>query len=179
MTQPDRWGRDSNYAIVRFKGDGTLGLLGMPADVKLILPPPKEQPNRATAILNLLTGRGAGESATRSTSVTMGWMLIGLGKVVGTACLLVTLTLTALMLFRNALVAILGVVGLYHISNLLFDFAGLKELSYLEMVGTMEKVLGGFTKPVDELTTLAWLFGLATALGVVATMLFISRDPPR
>jgi hypothetical protein len=43
----------------------------------------------------------------------------------------------------------------------------------------MEKVLGGFTKPVDELTTLAWLFGLATALGVVATALFISRDPPR
>ena len=98
---------------------------------------------------------------------------------VGTACLLVTLTLTALMLFRNALVAILSVVGLYHISNLLFDFAGLKDFSYLEMVGTMEKVLGGFTKPVDELTTLAWLFGFATALGVVATMLFISRDPPR
>jgi multidrug resistance efflux pump len=179
MTQPDRWGRDCNYAVVRFRGDGTLGLLGMPADVKLILPPPKEQPSRAAAILNVLTGRSAGQSATRSTSVTMGWMLIGLGKVVGTACLLVTLTLTALMLFRNALVAILGVVGLYHISNLLFDFAGLKELSYLEMVGTMEKVLGGFTKPVDELTTLAWLFGLAAALGVVATMLFISRDPPR
>ena len=179
MTQPDRWGRDSNYAIVRFKGDGTLGLLGMPADVKLILPPPKEQPNRATAILNVLTGRSSGQSATQSTSVTMFWMLIGLGKVVGTACLLVTLTLAALMLFRNALVAILGVVGLYHISNLLYDFAGLKELSYLEMVATMEKVLGGFTKPLDELGTLAWLFGLAIALGIVATTMFISRDPPR
>jgi len=172
MTQPDRWGRDSNYAVVRFKGDGTLGLLGMPADVKLILPPPKEELSRAAKILNVLTGRSAGESATRTTSVTMGWMLIGLGKVIGTACLLVTLTLTALMLFRNALVAILCVVGLYHISSLLFDFAGLKELSYLEMVSTMDKVLGGFTKPVDELTTLAWLFGLAAALGVVAT-------PPR
>jgi multidrug resistance efflux pump len=179
MTQPDRWGRESNYALIRFKGDGTLGLLGLPADVKLILPPPKEQPSRATAILNVLTGRNASESATRRASVTMGWMLIGLGKVLGTACLLVTLTLTALMLFRNALVAILGVVGLYHISNLIFDFAGLKELSYLEMVGTMEKVLGGFTKPVDELTTLAWLFGIAVAFGVLATTLFISRDPPR
>ena len=60
MTQPDRWGRDCNYAVIRFRGDGTLGLLGMPADVKLILPSPKEQPNRATAILNVLTGRKAG-----------------------------------------------------------------------------------------------------------------------
>jgi len=29
----------------------------------------------------------------------------------GTACLLVTLTMTALMLFRNSLVAILGIIG--------------------------------------------------------------------
>jgi len=179
MTQPDRWGRDSNYAVIRFKGDGTLGLLGMPADVKLILPPPKEQLNRATAILNVLTGRSAGESATRRASVTFFWMFVALGKVLGTAWLLVTVTLTALMLFRNALVAILGVVGLYHISNLLFDFAGLKELSYLEMVATMEKVLGGFTKPVDELTTLAWLFGLAFAFAALTVTLFVSRDPPR
>jgi multidrug resistance efflux pump len=27
-TQDDRWGRPSNYAIARFQGDGTLGLLG-------------------------------------------------------------------------------------------------------------------------------------------------------
>src|SRR5262249_48670473 len=25
MTQPDRWGRDYNHVIVRFRGDGTLG----------------------------------------------------------------------------------------------------------------------------------------------------------
>lgn len=179
MTQPDRWGRDSNYAVIRFKGDGTLGLLGMPADVKLILPPPKDQISRATAILNVLTGRGSGESSTRTTSVTAGWMLIGLGKVLGTACLLVTLTLAALMVFRNNLVAILGVIGFYHISNLLFDFVGLKELSYIEMVSTMEKVLGGFTKPMDELTAVAWLFGFAGAFGLLAATLFISRDPQR
>jgi hypothetical protein len=179
MTQRDRWGRDSNYAVIRFRGDGTLGILGMPADVKLILPPPKEQISRATALLNVLTGRGSGDSSSRTASVTTGWMLIGLGKVLGTACLLVTLTLAALMVFRNNLVAILGVIGFYHVSNLLFDFAGLKELSYLEMVSKMEKVLGGFTKPVDELTTLAWLFGFAAAFGVLAATLFISRDPQR
>lgn len=37
MTDKDRWGRDSNYAIVRFRGDGTLGMLGMNADVRLVL----------------------------------------------------------------------------------------------------------------------------------------------
>jgi hypothetical protein len=83
------------------------------------------------------------------------------------------------MVFRNNLVAILGVIGSYHISNLFFDFAGLKELSYLEMVRTMGKTLGGFTPPVDELTTLAWLYSLAIAFGVLAAALFISRDPPR
>ncbi len=156
-----------------------VGLLGLPADVRLVLPPPKELKNRATAILDVLTGRGSGESVTRTTSVTLGWMSIALGKVVGTACLLVTLTFTVLMVFRNSLIAILGVVGLYHISNLFYDFAGLKDLSYLEMVATMEKVLGGVAKPGDELSTLAWLFGLAAAFGVVATGLFISRDPPK
>jgi multidrug resistance efflux pump len=180
MTQPDRWGRDSNYGVVRFKGDGTLGLLGLPADVKLMLPPPpKDQISRATAILNVLTGRASGESPTRSASVTVGWMVIALGKVIGTACLLVTLTLLVLLTFRNNLVAILSVIGFYHISNLLFDFVGLKDLSYLEMVGTMEKVLGGFARPGEELITLAWLFGIAAALGVLATVLFISRDPSR
>ena len=179
MTQPDRWGRDYNHVIVRFRGDGTLGLLGLPADVKLILPPPKEEPNRATAILNLLTGRSKGGTMSRTGSVTIGWMVVGLGKVVGTAVLLVTLTLTVLILFRNSLIAILGVIGFYHISNLLYDFAGLKDLSYLEMVATMEKVLAGIAKPVDEVTTLAWLLGLTLAFGAIACFLFISRDPQK
>ncbi len=178
MTQPDRWGRDYNHAIVRFKGDGTLGLLGLPADVRLILPPPKEATNRVTAVLNVLMGRGNG-SVTRTASVTTGWMLIGLGKVLGSACLLVTLTLTVLILFRNSLVAILGVIGFYHISNLLWDFAGLKDLSYLEMVATMDKVLGGIAKPGVELVSLAWLFGITAALGVLGAVLFVSRDPPK
>jgi len=178
-TQPDRWGRDHNYATVRFKGDGTLGLLGLPADVRLALPPPEQKPSRAAAILNVLAGRGSGESATRTTSVPLRWMLVGLGKVIGTACLVVAFTLAVLVIFRNSLIAILGVIGAYHISNLLFDFAGLKELSYLEMVKTMEKVLGGITSPADELTALAWLFGLAAAFGLLAATLFISRDPPK
>jgi multidrug resistance efflux pump len=38
-TQEDRWGRRSNYVVVRFRGDGTLGLLGQNADVRLTLPP--------------------------------------------------------------------------------------------------------------------------------------------
>jgi multidrug efflux pump subunit AcrA (membrane-fusion protein) len=179
MTQPDRWGRDYNHVIVRFRGDGTLGILGLPADVRLVLPPPKEEPNRATAILNLLTGRAQGGSVSKTTSVTPVWMAIGLGKVLGTCLLLVTFTLLILILFRNSLIAILSVVGFYHISNLLYDFAGLKDLSYLEMVATMEKVLGGVAKPADELTTLAWLAGLTVLCGGVAVALFVSRDPPK
>ena len=70
MTQPDRWGRDSNYAVVRFKGDGTLGLLGLPADVRLILPPPKERINRATALLNAITGHSSSDSATSALTRT-------------------------------------------------------------------------------------------------------------
>jgi hypothetical protein len=178
-TQPDRWNRDFNYVLVRFNGEGTLGLLGLPADVRLVLPPPKEQPSRATAILNVLTGRSASQSATRTTSVTAGWMFIGLGKVLGSACLFTMLTLAVLVLFRNSLVAILGVIGLYHISNLLFDFVGLKDLSYLEMVATMEKVLGGIAQPLDEMTILAWFFGLSLLFALLATTLFISRDPPK
>jgi multidrug resistance efflux pump len=178
-TQPDRWGRDSNFAVVRFKGDGALGLLGLNADVRLTLPPPKERPNQATALLNALTGRGVDDLQSRTASVTTGWMLLGLGKVIGCASLLVTVTLATLALFRNTLIAILSVIGLWHISNLLFDFAGLRELSYLEMVRTMDKVLGGIAKPTDELTALAWLFGLAAAFGALAIALFVSRDPPR
>jgi multidrug resistance efflux pump len=179
MTQPDRWGRDSNYAIVRFKGDGALGLMGLPADVKLILPPPKERPSRVTAMLNVLTGQTAGDAAARSASVTTGWMFIGLGKVVGSACMLVTLTLAMLTLFRNSLTAILCVVGLWHISNLLFDFVGLRDVSYMEMVGNMAKVLGGVAKPLDELIVLAWLFGLAAAFAALTSWLFITRDPAK
>ncbi|HTL56880.1 MAG TPA: HlyD family efflux transporter periplasmic adaptor subunit [Candidatus Limnocylindrales bacterium] len=179
MTQPDRWGRDYNHVIVRFKGEGTLGLLGLPADVRLVLPPPKEEPSRATALLNVLTGRSGRSSMSRTTSVTLGWMLLGLGKVLGSACLITTLTFLVLILVRNTLIAILGVIGFYHISNLLYDFVGLKDLSYLEMSATMEKVLGGIAKPGAELITLAWLFGLAIALGVLTAALFVSRDPPK
>ena len=115
----------------------------------------------------------------RTTSVTLGWMLLGLGKVLGSACLITTLTFLVLILVRNTLIAILGVIGFYHISNLLYDFVGLKDLSYLEMSATMEKVLGGIAKPGVELITLAWLFGLAIALGVLTAALFVSRDPPK
>jgi multidrug efflux pump subunit AcrA (membrane-fusion protein) len=177
-TQPDRWGRDCNYATVRFKGEGAVGLLGLSADVRLVLPPPKETPNKATAILNLLTGKGTG-NVSRTTSVTWGWMLLALGKVLGTACLVTTLTLATVVLFRNSLVAILSIIGFYHISNLLYDFVGLKDLSYLEIVATMDKVLGGIAKPATELATLGWLFGISIALGAFATMFFISRDPPK
>lgn len=180
MTQADRWGRDSNMAIVRFKGDGTLGLLGLHAHVRLVLPPPTpERTNRVTAIFHILTGRAGGESVTRTTSVTVGWMFIGLGKVLGCALLLTTLTLTMVLLFRNALVAILGAAGLWHVSNLVFDFAGLKEVSYLEMISSMDQVLGGIARPMDELIILAWIFGLAAVFGLLAVTLFISRDPAK
>lgn len=178
-TQPDRWGRDSNFAVVRFKGDGTLGLLGRPADVKLVLPPPKERDNRAAQLLRFFTAQGEDDIGTRRASVTLAWMAVGLSKVLGCACLLVATTLAALTLFRNALIAILGIVGLWHVSNLLFDFAGLRELSYLEMVRNMDKVLAGMAKPWDEFTALAWLFGIAAAFGACTVALFISRDPPR
>ncbi|MBM3882998.1 MAG: HlyD family efflux transporter periplasmic adaptor subunit [Verrucomicrobia bacterium] len=178
-TQPDRWGRDSNYAVVRFQGGGALGLLGLPADVRLVLPPPPEAKSRAADLLNLLTGGGEDDLESRTGSVTTGWMLIALGKVIGCACLLVTLTLATLALVRNPLTAVLAVTGLWHVSNLLFDFVGLRELSYLEMVRNLDKVLGGVAQPTEELTTLAWLFGLATGLGALAIGLFIARDPPR
>jgi hypothetical protein len=47
------------------------------------------------------------------------------------------------------------------------------------MTATMEKVLGGVAKPGNELITLAWLFGLAAAFGVLSAALFVSRDPPK
>jgi len=178
-TQDDRWGRPSNVAIARFKGDGTLGLLGQNADVRLVLPPRETKVNRVTTFLNALTGGGTDDLESRTASVTPGWMMIGLGKVLGCAALLVCLTLLATTLFRSALIAILGTIGLWHVSNLLFDFAGLPDLSYLEMVRTMDKVLGGVAKPWPELAVLGWLFGLAAVLAIATTALFISRDPPR
>lgn len=177
-TQPDPWGRESNYAVVRFRGDGTLGLLGLPADVRLVLPPQEAVTNRVTALFQVLTG-GAEENAGKTASVTPGWMLVGLGKVVGTGCFLTLLSLLAVVLTRNSLVAILGVIGFYHVSNLLFDFVGLKELSYLEMVSTMDKVLGGVARVGPELGGLAWLYGLAAVTGVLAVFMFVARDPAR
>jgi multidrug efflux pump subunit AcrA (membrane-fusion protein) len=178
-TQEDRWGRVSNFAVVRFKGDGTPGILGLNADVRLVLPPPPERPSRAAALLNTLTGRGVDDVASRTASVTPVWMLVAFGKVMGCAFMLVTLTLLLVALFRSILMAILGVAGLWHVSNLLFDFAGLPELSYLEMVRTMDKVLGGVAKLNDELAAVSWLFGLAVAFGVGTVILFIARDPPK
>ena len=178
-TQEDRWGRTSNFAIVRFKGDGTLGILGLNADVRLVLPPLEEKSNQVTAVLNTLTGHGVDDLESRTASVTPGWMFIGLGKVLGCALLLVTLALLTSTLFRSALVSILSVIGLWHVSNLLFDFAGLPELSYLEMVRTMDKVLGGVADPARELASLGWLFGIAALFGFLALVLFISRDPPK
>ncbi len=179
MTKPDRWGRESNYGVVRFKGDGSLGLLGMSADVRVVLPPVQEKTNRVTAILKVLTGSTDGTSVSRTTTVTAGWMAIGLGKVLGTCAVIVTLTILASVVFRNSLIAILGVVGFYHISNLLFDFVGLKTLSYLEMVADMGKVLGGIAKPGAELADIGWLLGFAVAFAAAASVLFISRDPPK
>lgn len=179
MTEADRWGRQANYALVRFRGNGTLGLLGLQAAVRIALPPSEKPADRATAILNTLTGRNQDDLNSRTASVTTPWMLIALGKVLGCACFLVTLTLFFVVLFRNSLIAILGTVGLWHISNLIFDFAGLPNLSYLEMVRTMDKVLGGIAQATDELAVLGWLGGLSAALAGLALVLFISKDPPK
>jgi len=179
MTQDDRWGRPNNYAVVRFKGDGTLGLLGQWADVRLVLPPRESQPNRLSAIYNAITGSGGNEVKSRTSSVTTGWMLIALGKVVGCCALLVSLTLFLATLFRSSLIAILGTIGLWHISNLVFDFGGLPDLSYLEMVRTMDKVLGGVAATGHELASLAWLFGISIAFACLTLSTFVSRDPPK
>ncbi len=179
MTEKDRWGRMSNYAVVRFQGDGTLGLLGMDADVRMVLPPAEEKPGSAAKLMNALTGHGEDDLESRTASVTYPWMALACGKVFGTATLLVAFSLLMAVLFRNALVAILGTVGLWHISNLIFDFAGLPELSYLEIVRTLDKTLGGIANPGDELWTLAWMLGLSAVCGAALVALFVSRDPPR
>lgn len=178
-TQNDRWGRACNYAHVRFRGDGTPGLLGRDADVRVTLPPREERPGQVAALYNSLTGKGQDDLESRGTSVRMLWMAVGLGRVLGCACLLVALTLFLLVVSRSLLIAILGATALWHVSNLLFDFAGLPELSYLELVRTMDKVLAGALPLAGELIALAWLYGLAAALGAAALALFISRDPPK
>ena len=83
------------------------------------------------------------------------------------------------MLIRNALTAILAVIGLWHVSNLLFDFVGLREVSYLEIVSTLDKVLGGIARPAAEFAVLGWLFGFAAVFAFLAVTLFIARDPPK
>lgn len=179
MTEADRWGRQANYGLVRFRGNGATGLLGLDAAVRIALPPSDKPADRATAILNTLTGRGQDDINTQTASVTTPWMLIALAKVLACACFLVTLTLFFVVLFRNTLVAILGTVGLWHISNLIFDFAGLPELSYLEVVRTMDKVLGGIAHAGEELATIGWFGAFAAAFAALSLALFISKDPPK
>ena len=180
MTEEDRWGQKSNYVIVRFQGDGTLGLLGVSADVRMVLPPPeKEALSPGEKLMNALTGHGEDDLETRTASVTTPWILIGCGKILASAILLVSLSIFLAVLCRNALISILGTTGLWHISNLIFDFSGLRELSYLEMVRTMDKVLGGITHLGDELQTIAWLLGISLVFMVTTIMLFAHRDPQK
>ncbi len=180
MTEADRWGRQSNYAIVRFKGDDTPGLLGLNADVRMVLPPPEEQKlNRAEVVLNALTGRGVDDIGSRTASVTPFWMLITIAKIVSCTWMVTALTLMLVVMFRNALIAILGAIGLWHVSNLGFDFVGLPQLSYLEILRTLDKVLGGIVSPMDEVITITWMLGFAAAFAGVALTLFIVKDPPK
>ena len=177
--EADRWGNKSNRAVVRFSGQGSQGLLGRGADVRIVLPPTDKEENVAGALLDTITGHGVDDTQTRTTSVTPRWMLIGLSKLIGLTCLLIALSLCAAVLFRNALFAILSVTGVWHISNVVFDFVGLPELSYLEVVRTMDKVLGGVAHLGDEVRTLAWLFGITALIGFLTVALFIHRDPPK
>ena len=176
-TQQDRWGISSNLVIVRFRSEEAQGLLGRGADVRITLPPREDDASTAGALLNTITGRGQDDTETRTASVTHKWMAVTLFKVLGCACLLITLSLLASVLARNALVGILSVAGIWHISNLLFDFAGLPQLSYLEIGRTMDKVLAGVANMGDELVAIGWLFGISAVLGVLAVVAFISRDP--
>ncbi|MCR4318201.1 MAG: HlyD family efflux transporter periplasmic adaptor subunit [Planctomycetes bacterium] len=176
-TEPDKWQRPTNFAVVRFSSNGARGLLGLGAEVKIALPPPEEDRTMADEIFDTLTGRGKDDLDTRTASVTYFWMLVGFAKVIGCAMLLVTLSLFATALFRSALFSILGVVGLWHVSNLLFDFAGLPELSYIEIMGTMDKVLAGASGAGDEIAALCWLYGISAVLGVLTVYVFTKRDP--
>ena len=89
------------------------------------------------------------------------------------------LPLLLLTLVRSQLIAILGAIGLWHVSNLIFDFAGLPDLSYLEMVRTMDKVLGGVADPMHECGLLAWLLGITLGMAALALLVFVSRDPAK
>lgn len=178
-TKPDRWGQTANFAIVRFQAEGTLGLLGRDADVRLALPPPERESNRLTAVFNAVTGRDEDDLESRTASVTPGWMLVALGKVTGCALLLVSLTVWLLVLTRSALLSILIATGCWHVSNLVFDFMGLRELSYVEIARTMDKVLGGIADAPDEWMALVWLHGIALAFALGALLMFVKRDPPR
>lgn len=179
MTEADRWGRQANHAIVRFKGDGTLGMLGLQAAVRISLPADQKPKDRATQLLNALTGHDEDDLESRTASVTAPWMIVALAKVFGCAILLVNLTLLFVVAFRNPLIAILGTLGLWHVSNLIFDFSGLPGLSYLEIVRTMDKVLGGIATLGEELGLIAWLAGLSALFGCLTVLLFISKDPPK
>ncbi|MGA1238280.1 MAG: HlyD family efflux transporter periplasmic adaptor subunit [Limisphaerales bacterium] len=179
MTSPDTYGRRSNYVVVRFKGDGTLGLLGQNADVRLKLPPRESKTTAITQFYQTLTGQGTDDLQSTSASVRIPSMLLGLSRVLGCAAFLTTLTLLLLTTLRSQLIAILGTIGLWHLSNLAFDFAGLPDLSYLELVRTMDKVLSGVSNPTHELTQLAWLSLITLSLASLALTLFISRDPPK
>ena len=180
MTEADRWGRQSNYVIVWFKGDDQPGLLGLDADVRIVLPPPEEKkPNRAEAVLNALTGRGQDDIGSRTASVTPFWMLTALAKLVTCACMVTALTLMLVVLFRNALMAILGAIGLWHVSNLGFDFIGLPQLSYLEILRTMDKVLGGIVSPSEEWMTILWMLCFTVVFASVSLTMFIVKDPPK
>jgi biotin carboxyl carrier protein len=178
-TSEDRWGRRSNYVLVRFQGDGTLGLLGQNADVRLALPPREAKVGPLGEFYQAITGQGTDDLESRTASVTPLWMFLGLSKVLGCAAFLVVLTLLLLTVLRSQLIAILTGTGLWHISNLVFDFSGLPDLSYLEMVRTMDKVLGGVADPGHEFGQLAWLAAITMSLAALALSLFISRDPPK
>ena len=178
-TQEGRYGVRSNLVIVRFRSEEAQGLLGRNADVRIVLPPREDETSTARALLNTITGRGEDDAETRTASVTHEWMAITLLKLIGCACLLISMSLLAAVLTRNALVGILSVTGIWHISNLLFDFAGLPQLSYLEISRTMDKVLAGVANMGDELVAIGWLFGIAAVLGGLAVVAFISRDPVR
>ncbi len=167
-------GAKKNFVIVR-----KLGLLGLDADVRIVMPPREEESTMAGALLDTVTGRGKDDIETKTTSVTTPWMLLCLSKVVGCAFLLIALSMLTAVVTRNALIAILGVTGMWHISNLIFDFVGLPELSYFEMVRTMDKVLTGVASVGDELAAIAWLFGIAAAFAGLTVAAFISRDPPK
>ena len=61
----------------------------------------------------------------------------------------------------------------------LSDRAQRPDLSYLEIVRTPDKVLGGVANPAQELGVLAWLTGITVAFALMTLALFVARDPPK